>query len=374
LRQRVEVRTVRITAVVVKELIQLKRDPRSLVMIAMIPLIVMLLFGVGYGGGMGKISIAVVNLDKGSLSWTVIDSIMKTPSVYVKAYANSIEEGRELVKDGTVSATVVIPEGFTQELMRGTSTQVLVIVDESITTISSTIRNAMLAVTYKFQQELVRSVQGSSVELIYSSVYGPKVTNLEAFTPLVIGIVLQLVPTSLISIAICKEKERGTFEQLIMSPISRYDIIFGKLLAFFIATIADMLITLMVAVWIFDVSVRGPLIDAMVVSTLFLLGSLGLGMLISVLSKNQLQANQAAIFIFIPALLFSGALMPIDMLSPSARILANLTPMYYFVSAFREIMIKGFGLWQITWQVFALSVYMALMMVTAPLVLRLRVD
>ncbi|MGQ9759555.1 MAG: ABC transporter permease [Candidatus Methanomethylicaceae archaeon] len=364
----------KLLAVVVKELTQLKRDPRSLVMIAMIPLIVMLLFGVGYGGGMGKIGIAVVKLDKGSLSWTVLESIMRTPSVYVKAYANSIEEGRNMVQDGIVSAAVVIPEGFTDELMKGSSTQVFVIVDESITTISSTIRNAMLAVTYQFQQELVRSVQGSSVELIYSSVYGPRVTNLEAFTPLVIGIVLQLVPTTLISIAICKEKEKGTFEQLIMSPISRFDIIFGKLLAFFVATIADMLITLMVAVWVFDVSVRGALVDAMAISALFLLGSLGLGMLISVLSRNQLQANQAAIFIFIPALLFSGALMPIEMLSPSARLLANLTPMYYFVSAFRDVMIKGFGLWEITWQLSALSIYMILMMAMAPMVLRLRVD
>lgn len=364
----------KLLAVVVKELTQLKRDPRSLVMIAMIPLIVMLLFGMGYGGGIGKIGIAVVNLDKGSLSWTVLDSIMKTPSIYIKAYANSIEEGRKIVQDGKASATVIIPEGFTEELMKSSSTRVFVIVDESIPTISSTLRNAMLAVTYNFQQELIRSVQGSSVELIYSSVYGPKVTNLEAFTPLVIGIVLQLVPTTLISIAICKEKEKGTFEQLIMTPISRFDIIFGKLLAFFIATIADMLITLIVAVLVFDVSVRGALVDAMVVSTLFLLGSLGLGMLISVLSKNQLQANQAAIFIFIPALLFSGALMPIEMLSPSARVLANLTPMYYFISAFRDIMIKGLGLWEISWQLLVLSIYMVLMMVIAPIMLRLRVD
>ncbi|MDH5807055.1 MAG: ABC transporter permease [Candidatus Methanomethylicaceae archaeon] len=365
----------KLIAIVLKELRQFRRDSRSLVMIAMIPLIVMLLFGIGYGGReSGRIGIGIVNLDGKSISWIFIDSITRVQGFEIKAYGSSIEEGRRMVEEGKVYAVIVIPSGFTESIIKGNSTQVLIIVDESITTIASTIRSSMFAVTYKFQEEISRSNGGRFIELIYNSVYGPKITNLEAFTPLVIGIVLQLVPTTLISIAICKEKERGTFEQLIMSPVSKFDIIFGKLMAFFIATLIDMFATLGIAVLLFNVNIKGSIIDAIILSTIFLLGSLGLGMLISVLSRNQLQANQASIFIFIPALLFSGALIPIDILSPSARIIANFTPMYYFVSAFRDIMLKGINLFKVLNQLLALIVYAITMLLIALIVLRLRVD
>lgn len=364
----------KLLAIVLKELRQLKRDTRSLVMIAMIPLIVMLLFGIGYSRESGRIGIGIVNLDNKPISWIFVDSMKKVQNLEIKAYGKSIEEGRRMVEEGNVYAVIVIPSGFTEGLLKESSVQVLVIVDESITTISSTIKSAMFAVTYKFQEEIAKNNGGKFIELIYNSVYGPKVTNLEAFTPLVIGIVLQLVPTTLISIAICKEKEKGTFEQLIMSPVSRFDIIFGKLIAFFITTLVDMFATLGIAVLLFNVNIKGQIHDAIIVSTIFLLGSLGLGMLISVLSKNQLQANQAAIFIFIPALLFSGALVPIDMLSPSARIIADLTPMYYFISAFRNIMLKGASLWELPQQLSALTIYATIMMLIALVVLRLKVD
>ncbi|NHV45803.1 MAG: ABC transporter permease [Candidatus Verstraetearchaeota archaeon] len=360
--------------VVIKELKQFRRDPRSLIMIAMIPLIVMVLFGIGYGGEKGKVNIGIVNLDKEALSWTLIDSIMKVKDLNIKAYGNSIEEGRKLVEDGKVSAVIVIPSGFTYGIIRNSSVQLLVIVDESIPTMSSMIKSSILYVTYKFQEELSLKAQGNFIEIIYNSVYGPTVTNIEAFTPLVMGIVLQLVPTTLISIAICREKEKGTFEQLIMSPISKFDIIFGKFIAFFIATIANMLITLLVAIYVFNVSIKGSIIDAMLISTLFLIGSLGLGMLISVLSRNQLQANQAAIFVFIPALLFSGTFVPIDMLSYFAKIIANLTPMYYFTSAFRDIMIRGASIWDVSWQTLVLTIYVILMLAIALKTLKLRVD
>lgn len=364
----------KVLAIVRKELIQLTRDPRSLMMIALIPLVVMLLFGIGYGGSSGKVGIIIIDMDKGQMGGALVTAISKTPTVSVKAYASTPEEGREMVSDGVAPAALVIPEGFSDSLISGSQVQVLVIIDESSPTLASTVKDSMLAVTYNFQQEFAKQVHGPSVELIYNSVYGPKVTNLEAFTPFVVAIVLQLVPTTLISIAICREKEKGTYEQLIMSPVGRLDIIFGKLVAYFIATLADMLITLFVAISFFGVVIRGSMIDLMAISTVYLMGSLGLGMLISVLSRNQLQANQAAIFIFIPFLLFCGGLAPVELLSPQAAVLANMNPMYHFIYAFRSIMIKGYGIAQLIPSVGALVVYMGAMMSIAPAMLKLRVE
>lgn len=366
--------TPKVIAVVEKELIQLTRDPRSLVMIALLPLVVMLLFGIGYGGSAGKVGIVIVDMDGGQMGSALVSAISETPTVSVKANAHSIEEARMIVSKGVAPAALVIPEGFTSSLLSGSPVQVLVIIDESSPTLASTVKDSMLAVTYYFQQEFARQVHGPSVELIYNSVYGPTVTNLEAFTPFVIALVLQLVPTTLISIAICREKEKGTFEQLIMSPVGRLDIIFGKLAAYFIATIADMLITLFVAINVFGVVIRGSILDLLLISTIYLLGSLGLGMLISVLSRNQLQANQAAIFIFIPFLLFCGGLAPVELLSPQAAAIANVNPMYHFILAFRSIMIKGYGISRLLQPVGALLVYMGAMMSIAPAILKLRVE
>ncbi|MCQ8892496.1 MAG: ABC transporter permease [Candidatus Methanosuratincola sp.] len=366
--------TPKVMAVVRKELIQLTRDPRSLVMIALIPLVVMLLFGIGYGGSTGKVGIVIVDMDGGQMGTALVSAISETPTVSVKANAHSIEEARTMVSKGVAPAALIIPEGFTSSLLSGSPVRVLVIIDESSPTLASTVKDSMLAVTYNFQQEFARQVHGPSVELIYNSVYGPTVTNLEAFTPFVIALVLQLVPTTLISIAICREKEKGTFEQLIMSPVGRLDIIFGKLAAYFIATIADMLITLFVAINVFGVVIRGSIFDLLLISTVYLLGSLGLGMLISVLSRNQLQANQAAIFIFIPFLLFCGGLAPVELLSPQAAAIANVNPMYHFIMAFRSIMIKGYGIPQLLQPVAALLVYMGAMMSIAPAILKLRVE
>ncbi|MCQ5377560.1 MAG: ABC transporter permease [Candidatus Methanomethylicia archaeon] len=364
----------KVLAVVRKELIQLTRDPRSLLMIALIPLVVMLLFGVGYGGSSGKVGIIIVDMDRGQMASALIEAISETPTISVKAYAGSVEEARSLVSGGAAASALVIPEGFTPSLMSGSPVQILVVIDEASPTLASTVKDSMLAVTYYFQQEYARQIQGPSVELIYNSVYGPKVTNLEAFTPFVVALVLQLVPTTLISIAICREKEKGTFEQLIMSPVSRFDIIFGKLVAYFTATLVDMLITLFVAIYIFGVVIRGSILDLMLISTVYLLGSLGLGMLISVLSRNQLQANQAAIFIFIPFLLFCGGLAPVELLSPQAATIANINPMYHFIYALRGIMVKGYGLPQLLQPTGALLVYMGAMMSIAPALLKLRVE
>ncbi|MDI9644912.1 MAG: ABC transporter permease, partial [Candidatus Verstraetearchaeota archaeon] len=200
----------KVLAVVRKELIQLTRDPRSLFMIALIPLVVMLLFGVGYGGSSGKVGVIIVDMDGGQMGGALVSAISGTPTVSIKAYAHTVEEAREMVSRGVAPAALVVPEGFTSSLLSGSPVQILVIIDESSPTLAGTVKDSMLAVTYYFQQEFARQVHGPSVELIYNTVYGPTVTNLEAFTPFVVALVLQLVPTTLISIAICREKEKGT--------------------------------------------------------------------------------------------------------------------------------------------------------------------
>ena len=365
----------KITPLLIKELKQLMRDPQTLLMVATVPALVMVLFGMGYGGAAGRVPVVVANLDPhGLLSNKLMEAMRQLPTISVMSYASSKEEAEHMVREGRAFAALVIPQGFTESFYLNREANLLVIVDVSTPTISALVESSMTGVVYHFQSELVEAVGGAKLNLIYNTVHGPKVTNLEAFTPLVVGIVLHLVPMSLISIAICREKERGTFEQLVMAPVTRMEVILGKLSAYFFVCLADMIATLMIAIFVFDVYIKGSLLDIMVISTIFLVGSLGLGMLISVLSKNQLQANQASIFIFIPALLFCGVFTPIEILSPVARVIATVNPLYYFVKSFKSIMIKGMSLDMLFPELGALVAFCVLTLTLAVVMLKLRVE
>jgi len=187
------------------------------------------------------------------------------------------------------------------------------------------------------------------------------------------ALILQMVPTSLISVSICRERERGTFEQFIMTPVTVIDVIFGKLTAYFIATISDAVLSLFTAMLLFDIKLRGSFLNMFIVSTVFLINSLSMGLLISVFSRNQLQAYQASVFIFIPAMLFSGMLIPVDILSREAQIIAALIPMYYFMTAFRNVALKGWDLWMVTDQLIKMNIFTAVFLFLSMRFLRMEV-
>ncbi|RLI13860.1 hypothetical protein DRO33_00430 [Candidatus Bathyarchaeota archaeon] len=361
--------------VVAKELKQLVRDPRSLLMNVAMPLIVMLLFGAGYGGHESRaIPVAVANLDpEGRFSWELIDYIFQTPGIEPACYVDSEEEAIELVRRGEVYGAIIIPEHFSDDIMAGKKVYVKVVVDAAAPFAPVLITQSVTTALYYLQVSIAEEQGTVAIEMVEETVYGPRISTMESFLPITMGLLLHLVPMTLISLSICREKERGTYEQLIMAPISRWDIIGGKLAAYTILSLANMLGTLAIAVLIFDVRVRGPLVDLVLFSTLFLMCSLSLGMLVSVVSKNQLQALGTSIFLFIPSLLFSGVISPVEYISPAVRYTMTYTmPMYYFLRGFRAIMLKGYTLLDVWSECLALGLMTAIYFSLAIILLRMR--
>ncbi len=363
-----------LAALVVKDIKQLLRDPKTLFMVLFMPVMVMAMFVAGYGESRGAVPIAVVNLDGGSVSWQLVETLRNSGDFFVRYYAATPEAGAELVRSGRVYATIVIPEGFSADVLRGRSTRLIVILDSSYATVSELVWEAVVVAIQGFLSRVSERYGTFSIDVQRSTVYGPIVTRVDMFTAVVMGILLHLVPMSLIAVSISKERERRTFEQLIMTPVSSTDIVLGKLLAYSIVTVSDMILTLAVAVAVFGVRVKGAFLDLMVVSLLLLVCSLSLGLLISVVSKNQLQAYQTAIFIFIPAMLFSGFLTPAELLSPEARMISRLLPLYYFLRAFRNIQLRGWSLYDITEEIVALSLETLVFLLVAIRMLKLRVE
>jgi len=361
-------------ALIIKDIKQLLRDPKTLVMVLFMPVMVMAMFVAGYGGGGGAVPIAVVDSDGGTVSWQLIEALRKSGDFHIEYFAPTPDAGINLVRKGKVYAAVLIPEEFSECILKGKSTNVEVVLDSSYATVSEVVWEAVVVAVQEFQKTASERYGTFVIDVIRHTVYGPVVSRVDVFTAVVMGILLHLVPMSLIAVSISRERERRTFEQLIMTPISSMDIVLGKLAAYSIVTVLDTVLTLAVAVSIFGVKVKGALIDLMVVSLLLLFCSLSLGLLISVISKNQLQAYQTAIFLFIPSMLFSGFFTPTEMLSPEIRVFSKILPLYHFLKAFRNIQLRGWALAETLENLVVLGIETLIFLALAIKMLRLRVE
>ncbi|RLE55633.1 MAG: hypothetical protein DRJ40_07880 [Thermoprotei archaeon] len=363
-----------IISLVRKELVQLMRDKRTFFMLFLMPLIVMVMFGLGYGETKTPLPIAVVDLDRTYLSYMWCDVLEETGLFKVVAYPPSIDIGKELMRKGHVYAVVVIPSGFTAKVVQGESCYIEVIIDVSKPAIADIIRRGMAYVAQAYVEALGSRFNLFRIQLQYVTMYGPTVKSIESFMPVIATLLLQLVPMSLISVSICRERERGTFEMLIMTPITRYEIIMGKLLAYFIATLGDLFFTLFIGISVFDVHIKGPITDLILICIVFLLTSLSIGLVISAISRNQLQAQQTAIFFFIPCLLFSGFFKPVALFPKEIKLISYTLPSYYFAEAFYKIMIKGATLADVSTEFTALIVYTVTVLIFSMFLLKMRLE
>ncbi|MEM1521055.1 MAG: ABC transporter permease [Candidatus Korarchaeum sp.] len=364
----------KMVTIVRKELIQLVRDPKTITMVLMMPITVTVLFGVGYGGkGSGKYPITIVDLDGRDGSLKFIQELKDSKLFEIKAIYKSKGQGFSSVYSGEVYASLIIPEGFTEDLMKGRATRVELYYDASNPTVAQAIMQAVGVVTQHYQEWAASTFGTFAIQPMFYTVYGPKIEKIESFIPTLMALILQMVPTSLISVSICREREKGTFEQFIMTPVKPFDVIFGKLIAYFIATISDGVLSLMTAILLFDVKLRGSLVDMTITSIVFLLSSLSMGLLISVFSKNQLQAYQASIFTFIPSMLFSGMLIPVEILGPEAKTIASFIPMYYFITAFRNVSLKGWSFLMVSDHLLVIIIFTSVFLALSLKLLRLEV-
>jgi len=363
-----------LAALIIKDIRQLVRDPKTMFMVLLMPILVMAMFVAGYGGSGGEVPIAIVDLDGGKVSWQLIDSLINFGDFEVKYYPATPEEGEMLVRHGDVYATLIIPKGFSKDVLLGRRTTVDLVLDSSYAHISELVWEALNAAVQGFQEKVSESYGTFSIKVNRRTVYGPQVTRVENFVPVVMGILLHLVPMSLIAVSISRERERRTFEQLVVTPINSWDIVISKLLAYAFITISDMILTLWISVEFFNVKVKGSFFDLLFVSGLMLLCSLSIGLLISVMSKNQLQAYQMAIFFFIPSMLFTGFFTPVELLSKEVRIVGKLLPLYYFLRTFRNIQLRGWTLLESLHEVSVLFFETLLFLLLSIKLLKLRVE
>jgi len=336
----------RLGAVARKEVIQLRRDTRSLGLAFVLPLLLLVLFGYGITTDVENIQSAVVDRDHTPESRALAEAFARSGYFTVKHTPASERELERLVDLGAVRVALVIPERFAADLAAGRAAPVELLLDGSDAKTATVARGYADAIARSHSARLVVAGRRGTEPLRAESRvwYNETLDSGAMIVPGLIGVIMSIIAAMLTSLTIAREWERGTMEQLAATPVSPAEVILGKLAPYLAIGLVDVAVALVVGVYVFDVPFRGSLALFAVASSIFLAGVLGLGTLLSTRMRSQLLATQAALFAtYMPALLFSGFMFTLDNMPEFLQLVARVIPARYFVTLTRGIFLKGSG-------------------------------
>ena len=366
-----------VSAVLRKDLTQFWRDKQTLALRTALPVLIILLFGYVYSGGVEHLPVVVANLDRSHVSWQLVNRFVQCETFQIVKYADSIQEAERSVVEGQALGAMIIPDGFEEAITNYGTGYVVIITDGSVPQISAAILSAAYGVVTDFYYSITvrsQSVYSPTVKPLSIVLFGAGLRMIDYFIPLVMGMMLLQTPSMLVAQSFAREKEMGTMEQLIVSPISTAELILGKLLANFVVTAGDIFLILLTAKVAFNILIRGSIFEIIFLCFLALLSSLSLGLLLSTVSRTQMQAVQTVAFAFIPMMLFSGFLVPVESLPLDLRVVSYVIPLYHFNVAMRTLMVKGLSMSACASNVLFLVGYTILTVVASIMIFRKRLE
>ncbi|MFB3923374.1 MAG: ABC transporter permease [Terriglobia bacterium] len=342
----------RIRQMLIKEFIQVLRDRRMKAIIFVMPLVQLLVFGYVVTTDVNRITTAVYDLDASGASREVVSRFRDSGYFEIREYVGSEERARELLDRSKVTALLRMDKGFEEDLRAGRTAQIQLILDGTDSNTAGIVMNYAAAIVNRYSEELLRQRSArllgavkrpGTVELLTRAWFNENLESRHFYVPGVIVIIVTLVTLLLTSMAVVREKEIGTMEQILVTPIRPAEFIVGKTLPFALVSFLDVLMVTAVGVLWFGVPVRGSLVLLLFSTGLFLLTALGIGLLISTISQTQQQAMMSTFFFYMPAMLLSGFMFPIANMPRPVQWLTYLNPMRYFLVIIRESFLKGVG-------------------------------
>ena len=361
----------RVWTIMRKEVIHILRDPRTLGLVIVMPVLMLLLLGYAVASDVENIPMAVADLSKTDASRRFVDRFQA--SGYFKITYSVESEGQvvQLIDEGVVRTGLFIPEDFGRKISTGDSSPFVVYVDGSNPTVAQTAQLAAETISQASSQEiLVQQLSGVAagrtinlpIDARWRFLYNPNMRRMDFMIPGLVAVILQIQTLLLTAFAIVREREQGTLEQLIVTPLKSWELMLGKILPYVVIALLNVGMTVAVGYFWFGVAVAGNIGLLLILSLIFVLGSLGLGVLISNISRTQMQAMYLASFIMIPSFILSGLLFPRDNMPWLAYYAGYLLPVTYFLEIVRGIILKGIGLnylWPWVWPmvVFSLVVF-----------------
>lgn len=338
--------TARLVAVARKEVRQLRRDPRSLVLAFVLPLLLLLLFGYAISWDIRDIRTAVVDHDRSAQSRALVDAFRASGYFTIRHQLDRPQALAPLLDRGDVQLALVIPADFSRELGAGRPPQLQAIVDGSDAN-TATIALAYVRAIAQAWSRPMGAAGGPARAPITAETrvwYNEELLSRNMIVPGLVAVIMMIIAALLTSLTIAREWERGTMEQLAATPVRRAEVVLGKLLPYVAIGLLDVAVVSAVGVTVFEVPLRGSPGLLLAMSLAFLVGALGLGMFISAVARSQLLATQLAMVVtFLPAFLLSGFMYAIEVMPAPLRTVTYLVPARYFLVVTRGIFLKGVG-------------------------------
>ncbi len=356
----------RFAAMARNEVIQIRRDARSLLIVVAMPIMMMLLFGHGVSLDIKHIPTYVLDREGSQQSQDLLKRFQASEYFDVVQSVDSYAALVRAIDTGRCKLGIVVPHDFSRQLQAGRTAQVQALVDATDDNTANLIFGYTEAVVRNFSREveldwLARRGQSQApVPLtVDARIWFNENLESKAFiVPGVVAIVMAVIGAFLTALTIAREWERGTMEQLISTPVTPLEVMLGKLVPYFAIGLFDTAVCAAMAIWWFEVPFRGHLSTLFGASALFLVVVLGLGYLISVVAKTQLAASQAALVVtFLPAFLLSGFLFATEQMPAPIRAITHIVPARYFVTILKGVFLKGSTVATLGWEMFALAVF-----------------
>ncbi len=337
----------RLLAIARKEWVQLKRDPRSMALAFAMPLTMLLLFGYAITWDVRDLELAVLDMDRTARSRSLIEAFEASGYFTVVDRLDAYRQVDEAVGRGDAASVLVIPPGFAADLAAGRGAPVQLLLD------GADANSATIA--YGYSDAIVdgfsaRAVAGGRdiappIDLRVRTLYNPTLESRNMIVPGLIGVIMMTIAAMLTALTIAREWERGTMEQLAATPATRWEIVLGKLIPYVLIGLVDVAVTAAAGVAVFGVPFRGDVVVFFVLTFLFMVGALALGVVISAAAKSQFLATQVAMLAtLLPAMLLSGFLFEIRSMPVVLQGITYLVPARYYITAARGVMLKGVGL------------------------------
>ncbi len=382
----------RIKHILIKEITQIRRDKRMRFIILVAPLIQLIVFGYVVTTDVNHIPTAVVDLDHTQKSRELIALFTNSGYFDILLHTEKENEAVELLDQGKISCIIQVPRSFSRGLRKGKSTEIQILVDGTDSNTASVIQGYVQRILGDYSQaqmqkrttrikgaffELRPEIMGLKSTSLKNQIrawYNPDLKSQNYNLPAVIAMILMITTILLTSLAIVREKEIGTIEQLIVTPIKPVELMLGKTIPFIIIGYFEVFVVMGVSIFWFGIPFRGSFLLLLFATGLFLLTTLGIGLFISTVSRTQQQSLLTLVFFMMPAFLLSGFMFPIANMPQLIQYVTYLNPLRYFLIIIRDIFLKGVGIEYLWDQMLALAVIGVVILGLSVLRFRKRVE
>jgi ABC-2 type transport system permease protein len=372
----------RIYSIVRKEFVQIFRDPRTLALIIVMPIMQLFLLGFAATTDVKNISMAVWDQSQSPQSRELLDAFRAADYFRIDYFVGSTEQYQALIESGDIRVALVIPPDYAKQIARGDA-KVLMVLDGSDGSVGATALSTSRLIGQSYATKVLEeqlALRGSSalptppLEVRTQVWYNPDFRSAYFMIPGVVGLILSFITTILTATAIVRERERGTIEQLIVTPIRSWELILGKLLPYVVLGLVETFEIIIIGHLFFKVPVLGSLWLIFFTSCLFLMSSLGIGLFISTIANTQQEAMLTSMMFNLPSIFLSGFLFPLQAMPRFLQIVSYAIPLRYYLVVIRSLMLKGVGLAAIQNEVIALILFGIVIMGAAALRFRKRLD